>query len=181
MRTCFHPALAFLAVLLLAPSSLNAAAKKPPVTHFSSHGVEFDHDPKLKVEETTNDSVVTLNLTGTKGFVFTIQLAKLPLSGDEYAKSVLTGMHDGMAKGGGKVQEIETVRKTIGGQERQGRAFQYKLIGSEFYYQAYGWDLKAIGDQKKLVFLAIQYQPKKEKALEPLIDTVLESFKVNPE
>jgi len=181
MKTYLHPTLQLLAVLLLAVSAVNAASKKPTVTHFAGHGVEFDHDPKLKVEAEKSDNGVTLNLTGYKGLVFTVQLATLPLSGDDYAKSILTGMHDGMAKGGGSVQEIETVRTTIGGRERQGRAFKYKLIGSEFYYQAYGWDLKSVGDQKKLTFLAIQYQPKNEKALKPLLETVLESFKITQE
>jgi hypothetical protein len=181
MRNYFQHTVLIAAVLLFAASS-PAADKKPKMKHFSGHGIEFDHDPRLKTKVERSDQVVTLNLTGYKGLVLTVQRAKLPLSGDDYAKAIVTGMHDGIEKGGGTSQPvIDTARITVGGQEHRGRSFKYSLLGTEFYYQAYGWDLSSGSEPKKLLAVTIQYEPKNEQALKPLVETVLESFKVTAE
>lgn len=181
MKTSLLLTLALAASLPLVPRNLVAADdKKPKLGRYDDHGLQFDYDRKLKVKTEQNDKVLTLNLEGRRDLVLTIQLAELPLSGEAYAEAVLTGMRDGMSQSGSKVQPVEVVKRTIGGQERPGKAFRYKLLGSEFYYQAYGWDVTLGADQKRVLFVTIQYPPQKESSLKPLFDPVLDSLRWGP-
>lgn len=177
-------ALALSLLIALPAGTLNTVAADPDKNakwnRYDDHGLQFDYDRKLKVEAEQSDKVLTLNLKGRRELAFTIQVAELPLTGEAYAEAVLTGMRDGMNQGGAKVQAIQSVKKTIGNQERKGKAFEYKLIGSEFYYQAFGWDVEKAPGQKRVLFLSIQFPPKKEASLKPLIDPILNSLRWVP-
>jgi hypothetical protein len=177
MKTLANLRVIVSAALLLGVVPLgNAAAPASSAQHYAQDGLAFDYAPGLKVETEKKDATVTVNLKGSSDLVLTIQVADLPLAGEAYAESVVEGMRKGMKNGGAKVEKLETLKAEIGKHERQGKGFKYSLLGAALFYQAYGWDVSRDGPNRRILFVAIQYPPKKESAVKPLIEPTLKSL-----
>ncbi len=143
------------------------------VKQYSKHGLSFNYDNRLKIKETNEKDTITITLEGHEDLLLMIQIMDIPfLSGEDYAESLVKGMHDGMASSGAQATNVQKTSREIAKKKRKGYIFDYTLSGLAFRYAAYGYNSSG-----KKIAVPIQYPVKNEEKVQPLIETVLKSLK----
>lgn len=143
---------------------------------YSEQGITFEYDPSLTPEKEAKDNTVSISLKGNSDLLLMIQLADLPLHGEQYTESLVQGMQQGLKGGGAKVERVQATRRRVGERDRPGKCFLYNLAGAEMKYEAYGWDVVPSRRVNKILVICVQYPKAEEMNVKPLIETTLRSL-----